>query len=238
MKPAFWSAIASMFLVLCGHAHAGPVRDFESAFRDADADYRAVLFTTNSNDTAAAAKSMGSFEGKWTAIVSRWGSAPPPQYADDPAWPEMVRKTGAIIGNARAEIQAGKLAAAHEVLEQFRDEIGALHARNEVMTFSDRMNAYHEKMEKVLGDTYGGFDAPGRERLREDVAVLAYLAADLERHRRTEMAESGEFRALLGALQQSLSAIRNALAAGDAPALKKAVTGLKPAYSKFFLRFG
>jgi len=238
MRTPFRTTAALLMMFASSWAFGGPVRDFEAAFRDAYADYRTALFTTNSKDPAAAGKSLAAFESKWSAIIAKWGASPPPHYADDPLWPETLRKVSVVLRDANSAMKAGKLADTHEILEHFREEIGALHARNDVATFSDRMNAYHEKMEKVLGDTYGGFDTSGRDRLREDNAVLMYLADDLERYRPKEAIDSAEFRNMLGALRGSLAAIRNALGSGDAAAIKKAVTGLKPAYSKFFLRFG
>ena len=238
MRKFLSTSIAVLGLTISASALAGPVRDFETAFRNAYADYRTVLFMTNSNDPAATSKAQTAFEGKWAALVARWGTTPPPQYADDASWGEMLKKVNAILGNAGTAIRAGKLTEAHEILEHFRNEIGALHTRNNVVTFSDRMDTYHEKMEKVLGDAYGGFDAAGRSRLSGDVAILAFLADDLERHPPSEALDSAEFRTLFGALRGSLANAQKALGGDDAAAIKKALSGLKPAYSKFFLRFG
>ena len=96
----------------------------------------------------------------------------------------------------------------------------------------------HEKMEKVLGDGYEGWDAAGRARLAGDMAVLAYLAEDLDRHRPAALVGSTEFQGLMGAVRSSIAAVNQALAGGQPDAIRKAVGGLKPAYSKFFLRFG
>jgi hypothetical protein len=219
-------------------ALAGPVRDFEEAFRDAYADYRAALFMTNSKDAAASAKALTTFQQKWSAIAARWGASAPPQYADDPSWPQVLAEVKRILNEAHAAVQAGKLAEAHEVLEAFRDLFGALNARNNVATFSDRMNAYHAKMEEVLLGDYGGFNEEGRLRLAKDIAVLDHLAGDLARNGPAQAKDSMEFKSLLGALRASIAAVQAELGSGTATAMKQALTGLKPAYSRFFLKFG
>jgi len=217
---------------------AGPVREFETTFQGAYGDYRVALFSTNGKDAEAAMTALTAFAGKWEGIVARWGTAPPPQYADDPAWPALMESANGIIARARTAIRDGNLPLAHEILEAFRDEIGSLHARNGVATFSDRMNAYHSVMERILGTSHAGADAAARQALAGDVAVLEYLASDLGRHAPPALAASVEFKALLGALQASVTSLRKALALADAEDVRKAIGGPKPAYARFFLKFG
>jgi hypothetical protein len=243
MGPALRRVLPGFFLTLLLLAHAsigmaGPVRDFEDAFRAAYADYRTALFTTNTQDAAAARNAMSALLGRWQELKSRWGNSPPPQYADDAAWQQTLARADAILAETRGAIDAGKLEHAHEVLESFRDEIGRLHARNGVITFSDHMNAYHSAMEKVLADSYDGLDDAGRRRLAGDLAVLAYLASNLERFPPAEAAGSADFGKLLAALRGSLVAANRALASADAAAIRQSISALKPAYAKFFLRFG
>ena len=74
-----------------------------------------------------------------------------PQYADDGAVPAALAAVAAHTAKAAEAVAAGNLPEAHEALEGIRAEIGALHSRNGLATFSDRMNAYHAAMETVLG---------------------------------------------------------------------------------------
>ena len=238
MKHTSFFLSTLLLLTLSSPSLGGPVTDFNIEFRSAYADYRAALFTTNSKDPAAATQSIDAFSMKWRAIVSRWGATPPPQYADDPQWPNTLKRVSQIVSEANQTIRSGKLSEAHEILEHLRDEIGALNLRNNVSTFSDRMNAYHEKMEKVLGGNYEGFNENGRVRLREDIAVLEYLAGDLEKFGPKDSSDTPEFRAMLQTLRMSLQALRNAATGADPQSIGKAIAGLKPPYSKFFLRFG
>ena len=67
----------------------------------------------------------------------------------------------------------------HATLEAVREAFGALHARNGIETFSDRMNAYHAQMEHILGLDLSALDAAGKQAMLEQAAVLAYLAQDV-----------------------------------------------------------
>jgi len=228
---------ATAVLFLHSAAIAGPVRDFENDMYAAYGDYRSALFLTNANKPEEAAKAIGAFSRKWDTLAAA-NAAAPPHYADDPAYGETLAKVGDIADVAAEQVAAGDLAEAHETLEAIRDEIGALHERNGIIAFSDRMNAYHAAMETVLAKDYGAFDPAQLGVLREDAAVLAYLAADVAAHPPANAAESQEFAAALQAFQSSVQALQDAARADDASAASKAVNGLKGPYAKLFLKFG
>lgn len=230
------AAALALTLMLAGAAAAGPVARFEADVRAAYGDYRAALFQTNSGNKEGAAKAVAAFRAAWAALVAANPEAPP-QYADDPGFAASLATVAAIAEQASAEVAEGKLAAAHETLEPIRDEIGALRSRNGIIGFSDRMNAYHAWMERVLADGYDGLSPAGMGRLREDAAVLAYLAADVAAHPPAE-AEDPAYGKLLAGMTGSASALVDAARAGDAAAARAAIEGLKPAYSKLFLKFG
>ncbi len=227
---------AALTLALIGSANAGPVSDFETAMRGAYADYRGALFQTNANKPEAAVQAVDAFKQKWAAL-SAANTAAPPQYADDPDYAATLAKVASITDKAATEVAAGKLPEAHATLEAIRFEIGGLHERNGIVGFSDRMNAYHAKMEDVLGKDYSGFDAAGLGALREDAAVLAYLAADIKAHPPAEAADPA-YGKLLDGMTDSVTKLSQAAASGDAAAAKTALDGLKVPYSKLFLKFG
>lgn len=226
----------ALTIALVGSANAGPVKDFETSMRGAYADYRGALFQTNANQPEAAAKAVDAFRQKWAALGQANAKAPP-QYADDPDYAGTLARVGQIADEAAAEVAAGRLLEAHEKLEGIRDQIGGLHERNGVVGFSDRMNAYHAKMEEVLARDYGGFDAAGLGLLREDAAVLAYLAGDIGAH---PAADAGDpaYGPLFDGVKGSVSALGEAARKGDPAQAKAALEGLKVPYSKFFLKFG
>lgn len=218
-------------------ALAGAVAEFETALRTAYADYRAALFHSNTKNAEGTTKAIVAFEEKWTALSTKYAS-PPPQYADDPQWTETLAKVKFILDHAEALAAKGDLAEAHEVLEEIRDVIEDLHLRNGIIGFSERMNAFHHQMEEVLTKKYDGFTPAGLGELREDIAVLAHLAADLKKFPPAEAAGNAEFTNGLNAVLDSVAAVQAATRAADAAKAKEALGKVKPAYSKLFLRFG
>jgi hypothetical protein len=221
-------------LVLTAGALAGPVSDFESAMRAAYADYRSALFLTNANKGEEALQAIDGFSRQWSTLADDSDEAPP-QYADDTDFRRTLDVVAKTAAKARAEVESGALTEAHETLEGIREAIGQLHERNGIVGFSDRMNAYHAMMEQILGTDYTG--AEGMAALREDAAVLSYLADDIAAHPAPEAADPA-YAPLLQAVMTSVTTLREAARAGDAAAAKQAVNALKPAYSKFFLKFG
>jgi len=218
-------------------AIAGPVQDFENDMRAAYGDYRGALFFTNANKPDEAAKAVAAFEQKWDALGADYAAAPP-HYADDPAYKQTLAKVSEIVKTAADEVAAGKLPEAHETLEAIRDQIGELHMRNGVISFSDRMNAYHAEMEHVLGKDYGDLDAVGMAVLVGDAAVLDYLAVQVADHPPAEAAGNPAFEAAMKPFMNSVETLQAAARSGDAAAARKAIGGLKGPYSKLFLQFG
>lgn len=155
---------SALMTVLPSIAFGGPVRDFENEMRNAYGDYRGALFQTNAGNLEKSRAALASFSAKWARLSSEY-PAPPPQYADDLGYAQSMYSVTAIVDKAAKDVEAGALPKAHETLEAIRDEIGALHERNGLVGFSDRMNAYHAKMEEILGKDYAaqpGYPARGR----------------------------------------------------------------------------
>jgi hypothetical protein len=223
---------AALAAPLAGVALAGPFADSEAALRQAYGDYRAALFQTNQKDKAATEAALAGFRAKWSALATAWKAAPPPQYADDPKLADTLDAVSRIAEDARAAAAGGDLAKSHEILEAIRDQLGALRARNGVITFSDRMNAYHEAMEHAVDLP----DMPPAAAL-EHAAVLVHLARDVAANRPAGV-DAAAFAAALKALQGSVEAFQAAARSGDKAAIDAARKALKPPYSRMFLRFG
>lgn len=217
---------------------AGPIADFEGQLRDAYASYRGALFQTNQKNKQATEAALATFSQKWTAIIGRWAKAPPPQYADDASFEQVLSEVAGIVKTAGVETDVGKLAEAHQTLEKIRDLLSGLRQRNGVVTFSDRMNAYHEKMEGMLDKKYDAFSAPGLAELREDAAVLAHLVYEIAANPLAGSSSNAEYDAAFKALKGSVEAVLAAARTGDAAAAKVALQGLKKPYSQMFLKFG
>jgi hypothetical protein len=232
-------AAAAIALALSfGSALSGEVTDFERSLRDVYGDYRKALFLTNTGKGAEAAAATEALIGKWQIITDQWSAKPPPHYADDPKWPETLKEVSRLAAKSAEEIKAARLPEAHETLEGVREAIGNLHTRNGIISFSDRMNAYHERMEHVLTTNISAPDQSLFDRLQEDAAVLKYLAESALAHPPAEAAGSDEFTALSRGLLASVEDLLDAARTSDTAKLKAAMQALKPAYAKLFVKFG
>lgn len=227
---------ASLLIIGATTAQAGPFADFERALVAAYAPYRAALFQSNQKDKSGTEASLTAFEASWHRLMATYRSTPPPQYADDPDWPATVAGIESIIAAAKAEVAMGDLAKAHDVLEAVRERLGELRARNGVITLSDRLDAYHEKMEQVLTAKPVAGDRTGM--LREDAAVLLHLAELVDRHAPATVKADPAFKGGHAALIASIKALQEAARANDAAAIGTALKGLKPAYARLFVKFG
>lgn len=219
-------------------ACAGPIAEFEAQLRDAYASYRGALFQTNQNNKQATEAALTTFTQKWGVIVGQWAKAPPPQYADDTSFERVLGDVASIVRAAGVEAGEGKLAEAHHTLEKIRDLLSGLRHRNGIVTFSDRMNTYHEKMEVMLDKKYGDFSSSGLGELREDAAVLAHLVHEIAENPLAGSAGNADYDAAFRALKASVENVLAAARTGDAAAAKAALTGLKKPYSQMFLKFG
>lgn len=228
-------AFSTCLALIPASVFAGPFSDAEMALRDAYGQYRAALFQSNAGNAEATGKAMQSLTDKWAALEMAWKDAPPPQYADDAALGETLSGVDVDIAEAAGMISAGNLADAHLALEKVREKIGDLHMRNGIVTFSDRMNAYHAKMEEVLA--IGAPSPEGMTQLIEDAAVLSFLAEDIAAHPAPESADPA-YAGLVDGFMKSVAAFQTATRAGDLEATKAAIGNLKVPYSKLFAKFG
>ncbi len=239
MKIKSISAAAVLAVILLTHpAWAGPFSDFEADLQGSYATYRVSLFETNRKDRAATESSLNALHSSWQNLAKRWSASPPPQYADDPDFVPTLSRVDKTIAKAMTETGAGQLAEAHDTLEKIRDELGELRRRNGIVSFSDRMNIYHEQMEKILFERYDGFSATGLGALREDAAILSFAYQQIEHNTPKTLAETAGFMAARNAVKESVSALLAAVRAQDAAQAKAAISALKKPYSLLFLKFG
>ena len=231
---------AAAFALLLGPATAiaGPVAEFETQFRDMYQTYRAALFQTNTGQAEPSAKALAAFADKWDALRQTFEQTPPPHYADDAQWGAVIGAINDDLTKAQSLVASGDLPGAHEALEDVRDTFWALHKRNSVETFSDRMNAYHAEMEHVLAMDLANLDSTTQTALVERAAVMAYLAADLLAQPPVEAAGNAEFGKLAAQFRGSVEQFQTAARTGAPGAIRAAVDNLKKPYAVFFLKFG
>lgn len=247
MKPRFRMAILAAALAFPAIAQAGPVADFEKDLREAYESYRSALAQTVQGEPGKGeqgkapdkgAGALQQLEERWNGLMKKWSETPPPHFLDDPKFAETMKEIGRIAEKAKGEIAAAGQSAAHESLEKIRALVGDMRQRNGLLTYSDRVNEYHEAMEKAAARDWSKLDAEAFGELRERAAVLVHLAAELQRTAPQAMAKEADFDALAGGVTQSADALLKAARKSDEAAAREALKGLKPAYSKFFVRFG
>lgn len=230
-------SLAAVALLGATGARAGdPVTD---AVTRAYAPYRAALFRTNGNSQAESTQAIEQARKAWAEVVATFGDKPPAPYDRDAGFAASLAKVGAVYAKAADEIRNNQLAQAHETLEEARDVLSELRKRNQVVTFSDHMNAYHEEMEHVLKDGAKLLAAQnGMAELTAKAGVLEYLARRLATEAPADLSKNGEFADAAKAVQASVAALKAALVRQDAAAAKEALGKLKVPYSRMFLRFG
>jgi hypothetical protein len=233
--------LASLFFTLVSlaalPAHAAdPVTD---AMQAAYAPYRAALFRTNSKAQPESEQAIAQAQQAWKAISERFAGKPSAPYDRDPEFAKSLAQVAAVYERAAQQIGDRRLADAHETLEQVRDLIAGLRRRNDVVVFSDHMNAYHAEMEHVLQQAQ---QVTGSSRdlmlLMARVGTLEYLARRLRSEASAALLREPDFQPLLDTVEASVAALRAAVLSQDAAAIRAAIDKLKGPYSRMFLKFG
>jgi cystathionine beta-lyase/cystathionine gamma-synthase len=209
------------------------------AMQAAYAPYRAALFRTNGKSQEEAAKALDQAQQAWQALRRQVGATPPPPYDRDARFEDTLAQVGAAYERAAAEVRANRLSAAHETLEAVRELLAELRQRNNVVVFSDAMNAYHAKMELLLDDGAKAIatDTAWMEWMAR-VGVLDHLAGALQSDAPAPLRADADFEAHLKAVQASVAALRSAALARDATAVRETLGKLKVPYSRMFLKYG
>ena len=215
---------------------ADPITDAMTA---AYAPYRVALFRTNSKAQIASEEAIVQASQAWQTLISTYAKAPPPPYDRDPHFGKALADVTAVYEKASNEIRAQKLAEAHETLENARDLMAEIRRRNNVIVYSDHMNAYHAEMEHLLSDgpKWVG-QAQGFLLLMEKLGSMEFLAARLKSEAPTAVTSDPAFASALKTVEQSLSALREAILAQDANRVREAISKVKGPYSQLFLKFG
>lgn len=233
----FKSSLILSLLLISGLASAAdPVTD---AMQKAYAPYRAALFKTNSNSQADSQHAIDQARAAWAGIVKQFSAKAPAPYDRDAQFTASLTEVGKVYDKAAGEIAQGKLSEAHETLEEAREVMAELRHRNNVVVFSDHMNAYHAQMEYVLIEGPKTLEtASGLLELTAQTGALEYLATRLASEAPADIAANEEFKSLLAAVQKSVTDLKAALFSQDKAKVKDAIGKIKLPYSKMFIRFG
>lgn len=215
---------------------ADPVTD---AMQKTYTPYRVALFKTNSNAQEDARKAVAAAQQGWSALIAQYAGNPPVPYDRDSEFSNSLTRVSEVYAKAAEQIDKNELVEAHETLEHARDVMADLRHRNQIIVYSDHMNAYHSQMEKVLIDGDKMLAGPdGMLQLTAQLGVLDYLAGKLKSEAPADYLGNPEFSSMVGALERSVADLKAALFAQDAGQVKAAIGKLKVPYSKMFIKFG
>jgi hypothetical protein len=229
-------------LLMLGTVSAFATDPVTQALQSAYGPYRVVLFKTGSGSQAEARQAMDMASKAWQQVVAQYAGKPGATYENDPHFKSALEDVSKVYTQAAGEIAQNQLGKAHGTLEEVREITADLRQRNQVVTFSDHMNAYHAQMERLIehgSETLASqAGTAGMLELAGQVGVLDYLAARLEKQASDTLRGQAEFAELLKAVQNSVAALKSAVRAQDAAAVQSAIAGLKKPYSKMFVKFG
>lgn len=212
---------------------------FTDAAQKAYAPYRIALFKTNSNSQQEAQQAMQQAQQSWAQIVTRFAAQAPAPYDRDPAFTATLNDVAKVYAHAADQVGQGQLSEAHESLEKVRDLLADLRHRNQIIVYSDHMNAYHTAMEHVLNNGEKMLaQADGVQQLTAQAGVLSYLSDKLSSEAPADYLNNEEFKMLAQAQKKSVADLQAALFAQDSQAVKVALGKLKVPYSKLFVKFG
>lgn len=229
--------IAATCVCAAGVLHAAdPVTE---AMQLANAPYRMALFKTNGTSQPEALQALLQAQTAWDKLAQQFAAKVPAPYDRDDTFGASVVAVTKVYAKALTEINTGDLKAAHNTLEDARDIMSDLRKRNQVVVFSDHMNAYHEVMEHVMTDGAATLAKPqGMQQLTLQIGALRYTAERLRTQAPATLTQNPEFMALLQAVQKSVALLEAAVLNQDSTAAKEAIGKLKGPYSKLFAKFG
>jgi len=226
---------ASLALASLAHA-ADPVTDL---MQTANAPYRMALYKTNGKSQDEAQQALTQAQTLWAKLQTQFAAKPAAPYDRDPAFAASVAEVAQVYQEAAKEVAGGELSKAHNTLERVRDITADMRLRNNVVVFSDHMNAYHSQMEVVMIHGAETLAQPqGMQKLTAQVGALSYLAKQLGERASADLKQNAEFGGLLKAVEQSVGTLEAAVLNQDAAATQQAISKLKGPYSKLFAKFG
>lgn len=232
-------SLAAFMLAALATACAWAADPVTEAMQAAYGPYRVALFKTNSNAQSEALAAIVEAQKSWAGLRERFAAQVAAPYDRDAQFADTLARVDAVYRKAWQEVDKQQLSAAHATLEEVRELLADLRKRNNVVVFSDAMNAYHAQMEHVLGDGPALLATPGAHApLVASVGALVYLAQQLAANTPAQQATNPEFQQALQAVLHSANALQKALWSQDDAAAKEALSKLKAPYSKFFLKFG
>lgn len=231
-------SILSLSLLVI-HISAMASDDITDAMNRAYQPYRVALFKTNSGSADDATKAIEQAQKRWGELQDKYAGKAVAPYDRDTKFSESLTAVASVYQQAHQYANEQKLHEAHEALENIREITAQLRHRNQVITYSDHMNAYHEQMEALLELVKEHAEQPDLlAQITMKTGVIVFLSNRLETEADKGRKADPEFGKLLMKQKQAIETLKTAVLNHDLNQIKAAINGLKPAYSKLFVKFG
>lgn len=224
-------------LLMGSSANAGEIARFTTQYNEAYASWRWALHHTGRGDGPAAERALGDFVTRWSVLMDRY-KAPPPHFSEEERWGDTLGDTRKMAQRAQDAVRKKDFRTAHGLLEDIRYLLSELRRRNGVITLSDHMNAYYDKLEEILNGPYTAdrLDSVRLLELQEQLAVLTHIAEAFGRA--GPQSETPPYQTLVDGVFQSIEAVREAIDTGEARKIERALWGLRAPFERLFLDFG
>jgi hypothetical protein len=198
--------------------------------------YVPVLALTNQAGKEAESRAaMDRFDDAWSAFRSA------PSTKADTSLKLALDAAEGHIARARADIVAGKLKEAHEVLEHLRHSLWKWRAGRGIAYFPDLLTAYHDEMERaadaatVPGESGKLAETLGVARARWDDVERATFDAQLHGF---DEAKVGRMKGLMSRERAALDELDKLGPHADRAALAAAAKTLKGTFAQIYFLFG
>lgn len=214
---------------------------FTAAHADAYTHYREAAFYVRSGNIAVAGLALDEFIVKWSALVGQFADNPPAEYAGDAGWKDTLREVLTRAETGLDALDEDDPEAARDAINPIRGILGDLRRRNNVVTYSDHVDALGAAMDvlaryrkeiKDLGD------AATVAMVREQASIVAALFEKCRAEAAPEVAADPEFKRLVDGADESMGKLRESLESGDILLYRIGIGELRSYERIMFLRFG
>lgn len=231
----------ALLTVLAPAGRADDAPGFSAARADAYSHYREAFFYTRTGNTAVAGLALDEFIVKWSALVDAYVGNPPAEYSGDAAWKDTLRDILARAEMGLDALDANDPKAARDAINPIRGILGDLRRRNNVVAYSDHVDALSAAMDvlaryrmevKDLGD------AEAVAMVRGQAAIVEALFEKCRSEAAPTVADDPEFKRLIEGAAESMAKLMESLKSKDLLLYRIGIGELRSYERIMFLRFG
>lgn len=215
--------------------------DFPTAQADAYAHYREAVFYTRTGNTAVAGLALDEFVVKWAALVARFADSPPAEYAGDANWKDTLQEIMRRAETGLDALDADDPETARDAINPIRGILGDMRRRNNVVTYSDHVDALGAAMDRLAQyrkEVRDMGDAEAVATVREQAALVEALFEKCRSEAAPEVAANPEFKRLVDGADESMGKLLESLETKDPLLLRIGIGELRSYERIMFLRFG